>query len=88
MTFTRRELLYARRRAMRALVDSTHWIPLADAAELAMVPLRALRRYLSTNPFAGCSQCPAVRPTNAARGQRFLSPAEVRAVRRYFWSRL
>ncbi len=82
MTHTIRALRAARRAALRALVDSSHWLTIPDVAALVPMSVRVLRRWLAspTNQARLCDRCPSYRVLRGRRA-RVLSPADVRAIR-------
>jgi hypothetical protein len=82
VTHTIRALRAARRAALRALVDSSHWLTVPDAAALVPVSIGVLRRWLATpaNQARLCDRGPTYR-TLRGRRARVLSPADVRAIR-------
>lgn len=82
MVHSARAVRRARLDALRALVDTTHWLTIPQAAALVPAAKVRVRRYLSAHTLA-CPHCPCYRKVYRHGGpaRRVLSPADVRELR-------
>jgi hypothetical protein len=80
MKHSRRSIERERRRALAALIDTTHWLTLPAAAAAIPCDLGRLRAYLKGHELP-CDWCPVYRRRGRGRAARALSPADVRRLR-------